>query len=72
MRSCLRTAQGEDLPDAPEQQRCGKAWIEARINTPSYAPTRDQPRLTARFDLHLARRRCRSFDKHCRELAAQR
>lgn len=59
----------EDEPPAdPEQQRCGKAWIEKRFRGPKYSETADQPRLTAKMDLQLCRDRCPSFDKLCREL----
>jgi hypothetical protein len=59
-----------DPPADPEQQRCGKGWIEHRFKGPKYSETVDQPRLTAAMDLHLCRQHSPSFDKLCRELEA--
>lgn len=58
----------DEPPINPEQQRCGKAWIEKRFLAPKYSETTDQPRLTAKMDLQICRERCPSFDKLCREL----
>lgn len=57
------------LPDEPETKRLGKGWIQSRWNASgSYSETLDQPRLSAKMDLALCRRRCPSFDKLCREM----
>ncbi len=52
----------------PEGARSGKGWIEARFRGTKYSETVDQPRLTAKMDLQLCRRRSPSFDKLCRDL----
>ena len=59
------------IPDAPETERCRKGWIEQRTKSGQYSETIDQPRFTARMGLITCRRRCPSFDKLCRELAAR-
>jgi hypothetical protein len=59
------------VPDAPEAERCRKAWIEQRTKSGQYSETVDQPRFTARMDLVACRRRCPSFDKLCRDLSAR-
>jgi hypothetical protein len=59
---------GEAVPDLPEQQRCGKGWIEARFRGAKYSETQDQPRMSATMDFASARQRSPSFDKLCREL----
>ncbi len=61
----------ERIPDAPEAERCRKGWIEQRTKSGQYSETIDQPRFTARMDLAVCRRRCPSFDKLCRDLAAR-
>jgi hypothetical protein len=58
----------EIVPDAPEDHRCGKKWIESRFRGPKYSETQDQPAMTASMDLSQARRRSPSLDKLCREL----
>jgi hypothetical protein len=61
--------QGSDLPEEPEKRRLGKHWIQQRFRgSRSYSPTVDQPAMTSRLDLRLARERSPSFDKLCREL----
>ncbi|MCP3959324.1 MAG: DUF4276 family protein [bacterium] len=60
-----------DIPDAPEDLRCRKGWIQKRFRGPKYSETVDQPALTAALDLALCRRRSPSFDKLCRELAGR-
>jgi hypothetical protein len=57
------------IPDAPEQQRLGKGWIERHFKGTKYSETQDQPAMTAKMDLALCRQRSPSFDKLCRELA---
>jgi len=57
------------VPDAPEDERCRKGWIEQRTKSGHYSETIDQPRFTARMDLAMCRNRCPSFDKLCRELS---
>lgn len=58
----------EAVPSTPEEQRCGKNWIESRFRGPKYSETQDQPAMTAKMDLSQARTRSPSFDKLCREL----
>lgn len=60
-----------DIPAAPEDQRCGKAWIEKRYRGAKYSETVDQPAMTAAMDLERCRSRSPSFDKLCRELGAR-
>lgn len=57
-----------DLAIDPESEGLGKAWIASRFSRVRYSERIDQPRLTAKFDLNLARRNSASFDKLCREL----
>jgi len=57
------------IPDAPEQQRLGKGWIEQHFKGAKYSETQDQPAMTAKMDISLCRERSPSFDKLCRELA---
>jgi hypothetical protein len=65
----LDLSRDREPPADPEARRLGKAWIQNRfIKRPSYSPTVDQPAMTSRMDLHLARERSPSFDKLCREL----
>ena len=59
----------ERVPESPEEQRCGKHWIQQRMTGVKYSETVDQPRFTARMDLNQCRARSPSFDKLCRELA---
>lgn len=58
---------GQAVPEDPEARGLKKAWIQERFRG-KYSPKLDQPRLTARMDLTLCRRRSPSFDKLCREL----
>ena len=58
-----------EVPDHPEQSRCGKAWIERHFRRHRYSPTQDQPAMTRKVDLNLCRQRSPSFDRLCRELA---
>ncbi len=65
----LDLSQDRELPRDPEARRLGKAWIQHRFRkSSSYSPTADQPAMTSRMDLQLARERSPSFDKLCREL----
>jgi Domain of unknown function (DUF4276) len=57
----------EDIPKDPEASRSAKGWIKRHFRG-HYSETVDQPKLTARMDLHLCRRRSPSFDKLCREI----
>ena len=58
-----RTLSGDlAAPPAAESVRGAKEWLSRRMQVP-YRPTADQPALTARFDMALARRRAPSFDK---------
>jgi hypothetical protein len=62
----------QDLTDHkhPEGVQNPKAWLDGEMpRTRKYSETADQPALTQMFDLQGARR-CPSFDKFCRELAA--
>jgi hypothetical protein len=57
----LRDATSHPDPEAP---RDAKGELERRMpHAASYSPTVDQVRLTARLDLEIAYRRCRSFRK---------
>jgi hypothetical protein len=58
----------ESVPDAPEDQRCGKKWIESRFRGLKYSETQDKPAMTATMNLAQARSRSPSFDKLWREL----
>ena len=58
-----------DAPPAAESVRGAKEWLSRRMQVP-YRPTTDQPALTARFDMVLARRRAPSFDKMWRAVSA--
>lgn len=56
-------------PDEPESVRDAKGWLQRRrTDGLAYAPTVDQPALSARFDIDAARAMAPSFDKLCREL----
>ncbi len=61
----------DEPPADPEQQRCGKGWIEERFRGPKYSETVDQARMTAAMDLQICRRKSPSFDKLCRVLEAR-
>lgn len=68
----LRGARGlpHDLkaPPEPEEVRNAKGWLSARLAAGrSYRETVDQPALTQRFDVELARS-ASSFDKFWRDL----
>ena len=55
-------------PDNPEEIRGAKEWLRQRMqNGRTYRPKRDQPALTARFDMEQARQ-TDSFDKCYREI----
>ena len=56
-------------PPAAESVRGAKEWLSQRMQVP-YRPITDQPALTARFDMALARRRAPSFDKMWRAVSA--
>ena len=56
-------------PPAAESVRGAKEWLSQRMQVP-YRPITDQPALTARFDMALARRRAPSFDKMWRAVCA--
>lgn len=64
----LDLSRDREMPRDPEARRLGKAWIQHRFRRTSYSPTADQPAMTSRMNLHLARERSPSFDKLCREL----
>ena len=65
-----RTLSGDlTAPPAPESVRGAKEWLSQRMQVP-YRPLTDQPALTARFDMALARRRSPSFDKLWRAASA--
>lgn len=64
----LRPEFATAIPADPESERSGKGWIQAFFKGTRYSETIDQPRLTARMDLHAARAGAPSFDKLCREL----
>lgn len=71
MADVLRVVPGEEIPEEPEKRGLGKAWIARRMRGQSYSETVDQPRLSARVDVSLARRRSPSFDKLCREVLSR-
>ena len=58
----------DPVSEDPETERLGKGWIKQRMRAGKYSETIDQPKLTAKMDLQLCRRRSPSFDKLCREL----
>ncbi|HXV59938.1 MAG TPA: DUF4276 family protein [Vicinamibacteria bacterium] len=58
------------VPEDPEAQRAGKAWIKDRFRGAKYSETVDQVRLTARMDLLDCQRRCPSFSRMCAKLKA--
>ena len=65
-----RTLSGDlAAPPAAESVRGAKEWLSRRMQVP-YRPVADQPALTARFDMALARRRAQSFDKMWRAVSA--
>jgi hypothetical protein len=51
---------------APESMRGAKAKLQAYMEGRSYGETKDQPALTALFDLAAAHRSCRSFRRMVR------
>jgi hypothetical protein len=56
-------------PDDPEEVRGAKEWLRRRMTLgATYAPTQDQPALTAVFDLSAARAASPSFDRCHREV----
>lgn len=56
-------------PDEPEEVRGAKEWLRRHMSAgTTYAPTQDQPALTALFDLGAARAGAPSFDKCFREV----
>ena len=64
---------GEDItaPGNPESIRNAKGWLTERMPPGrSYKELRDQPALTARFDLGQARRSAPSFDKLWRDVSS--
>jgi len=66
-----RRSLAEDLaaPDDPEGICGAKRWLKRnRTDGRSYSETIDQPALTSVFDMHLAKKRSRSFDKMWREV----
>lgn len=67
----ITIAQDETISEDPERRGSGKGWIERRFKGPKYSETVDQPRMTAKMDLTLCRRRSPSFDKLCRELESR-
>jgi hypothetical protein len=56
-------------PGNPETIRGAKEWLAALMGR-AYSEITDQPALTARFDLALARNRSLSFDKLLRDIDA--
>jgi hypothetical protein len=62
----------DPIPNAPEQAREGKGWIQRHFKGIKYSETVDQPAMTAKMDLALCRRRSPSFDKLYRELEKRR
>lgn len=58
-----------EVPDEPEEIRDAKGWLSQRM-AKGYSETVDQPALSAVFDIDLARRHSRSFDKFVRSVSA--
>lgn len=54
-------------PTGPDQIRDAKGWLSGRMVGQSYRETVDQPALASIFDLEMARKNSRSFDKLRRE-----
>ena len=64
---------GDDItaPGDPESIRNAKGWLTERLSPGrAYKELRDQPALTARFDLEQARRSAPSFDKLWRDVSS--
>jgi hypothetical protein len=58
-----------EVPPDPEGIRNAKGWItDHRTDGLRYSPTADQATLSSAFDLELARKMCRSFDKFQRDV----
>jgi hypothetical protein len=57
-----------EIPNDPERQGVGKAWVQRRFRGVRYSETIDQAKLASAFDLIECRNRSPSFDKLCREL----
>jgi hypothetical protein len=64
----IKLLETDVLPLKPEETRSGKGWIEKRYTQAKYSESVDQPKLTAKMDLRMARDNSPSFDKLCREL----
>lgn len=61
--------QSMTAPAAPEAIRDAKRWLSQQMQASlRYSPTQDQAALSALFDLDLARRRSRSFQKLWKEI----
>lgn len=56
------------IPQNIEAIRDAKGWLASNILQRRYDETDDQPALSARLDVPLARQRSRSFDRFCREI----
>jgi hypothetical protein len=69
LRGYARLPADLEPPDHPEDIPGAKEWLRKRMQTGAYASTVDQPSLTHRFDLTLARR-ADSFDKCYREITS--
>jgi hypothetical protein len=68
---CGRRGLASELPEVPDPEnvRGAKGLLNRHMTKDrAYSEPADQPALTARFDLHLARRRSDSFDKCWREV----
>ena len=58
-----------DTPSNPEAIRDAKGWLSKRMEgSRTYSETRDQPALTALFDIEQARQAAGSFDKCYRDI----
>jgi len=55
-----------DAPVATDETRATKTWLRRQLGR--YSPTADQPSLTAEFDLKLAARMSRSFQRFLKVL----
>jgi hypothetical protein len=66
---CRGLADGLEVPVDPERPRDCKTWLTShREDGGVYKPTVDQAALAAVFDLRLARKNSRSFDKLWRDV----
>lgn len=62
-------AEGVEAPNHPDRVGDAKGWLSRNMRDGrKYAPTADQARFTAQFDMQMARERSPSFDRCYREI----